>query len=68
MAGITTLLQGLMRHPQFDEIDFSQALRGIIARRSGAGERGGGRVGKHAPVRRAFEGYGLSETTCGIGL
>ena len=61
MAGITTLLQGLMRHPQFDEIDFSK-LRGIIA--GGAalvkevGDEWEARTGS-----RAFEGYGLSETT-----
>jgi long-chain acyl-CoA synthetase len=61
MAGITTLLQGLMRHPQFDEIDFSR-LKGIIV--GGAalvkevGDEWEARTG--APV---FEGYGLSETT-----
>ena len=61
MAGITTLLQGLMRHPQFDEIDFSR-LKGIVV--GGAalvkevGDEWEARTG--APV---FEGYGLSETT-----
>jgi len=61
MAGITTLLQGLMRHSQFDEIDFSK-LKGIIA--GGAalvkevGDEWEARTGA-----RAFEGYGLSETT-----
>ena len=62
MAGITTLLQGLMRHPQFDEIDFSQAcaalLLGGAALVKEVGDEWEARTGA-----RAFEGYGLSETT-----
>ena len=61
MAGINTLLQGLMRHPQFDEIDFSR-VKGIIA--------GGAALVKEISDEwesrtgsRIFEGYGLSETT-----
>ncbi len=61
MTGITTLLQGLMRHPQFDDIDFSR-LKGIIV--GGAalvkevGDEWEARTGA-----KVFEGYGLSETT-----
>jgi long-chain acyl-CoA synthetase len=61
MTGITTLLQGLMRHPQFDDIDFSR-LKGIVV--GGAalvkevGDEWEARTGA-----KVFEGYGLSETT-----
>jgi len=64
MAGVNTLFAGLMRHPQFDEIDFT-ALGGSIA--GGAAlvtsiatewER---RTGS-----KLFEGYALSETASAL--
>ncbi len=64
LAGVNTLLSGLMRHPDFDQIDFS-AVKGTIA--GGAAlvkeiadewlERTGSRI---------FEGYGLSETAAAL--
>ncbi|MDG0972478.1 MAG: AMP-binding protein [Porticoccaceae bacterium] len=61
MASVNTLLQGLMMHPDFDQIDFSK-VRGIIAGGTALvkeiadewDERTGSEI---------FEGYGLSETT-----
>ena len=64
LAGVNTLLSGLMRHPNFDQIDFS-AVKGTIA--GGAAlvkeiadewlERTGSQI---------FEGYGLSETAAAL--
>lgn len=61
MASVNTLLQGLMMHPDFDQIDFSK-VRGIIA--------GGTALVKEIADEwyertgsEIFEGYGLSETT-----
>ncbi len=60
MASVNTLLQGLMMHPDFDRIDFSQ-VKGIIA--------GGTALVKEIAEEwhqrtgsQVFEGYGLSET------
>ena len=61
MASVNTLLQGIMAHPEFDEVDFSH-VRGVIA-------GGTALVKEIADEWQArtgsvvFEGYGLSETT-----
>jgi long-chain acyl-CoA synthetase len=64
LAGVNTLLSGLMRHPDFDSIDFS-AVKGTIA--------GGAALVKEIAdewQRRTnsqiFEGYGLSETSSAL--
>ncbi|GMG86128.1 AMP-binding protein [Biformimicrobium ophioploci] len=63
-AGVNTLFAGLMRHPQFDEIDFSY-LRGSIA--GGAAlvtsvaEEWERRTGS-----KLFEGYAMSETSSSL--
>lgn len=61
MASVNTLLQGLMMHPEFDQIDFSR-VKGVIA--------GGTALVKEIADEwrtrtgsQIFEGYGLSETT-----
>ena len=61
MASVNTLLQGLMMHPEFDQIDFS-GVKGVIA--------GGTALVKEIADEwqartgsQIFEGYGLSETT-----
>jgi len=61
MASVNTLLQGLMMHPEFDQIDFSR-VKGVIA--------GGTALVKEIADEwqsrtgsEIFEGYGLSETT-----
>lgn len=61
MASVNTLLQGLMMHPDFDQIDFSR-VKGIIA--------GGTALVKEIADEwyqrtgsEIYEGYGLSETT-----
>ncbi len=60
MASVNTLLQGMMLHPQFDEIDFSR-VKGIIAGGTALvkeiAEEWQTRTG--SPI---LEGYGLSET------
>ena len=64
LAGVNTLLGGLMRHPDFDSIDFS-AVKGTIA--------GGAALVKEIAdewQRRTnsqiFEDYGLSETAASL--
>jgi len=64
MAGVNTLFAGLMRHPQFDEIDFS-AVTGSIA--------GGAALvssiaseWQRRTESKLFEGYGLSETASSL--
>jgi len=64
LAGVNTLLSGLMRHAEFDSIDFS-AVKGTIA--------GGAALVKEIAdewQRRTnsqiFEGYGLSETSSSL--
>ena len=61
MASVNTLLQRLMMHPDFDQIDFSR-VKGIIA--------GGTALVKEIADQwqqrtgsEIYEGYGLSETT-----
>jgi len=61
MSSVNTLLQGLLAHPEFDEVDFSH-LRGVIA--------GGTALVKEIADEwyartntRILEGYGLSETS-----
>jgi long-chain acyl-CoA synthetase len=64
MAGVNTLFVGLMRHPEFDAIDFSQ-VKGVIA--------GGAALVEEIATewkRRTgsdiYEGYGLSETASSL--
>jgi long-chain acyl-CoA synthetase len=60
MAGVNTLFVGMMAHPDFDQVDYSN-VKGVIA--GGAalvkeiGEEWKARTGSDI-----FEGYGLSET------
>ena len=61
MAGINTLFASLLRHPEFDSVDFSH-VRGVVAGGmtlvSEIAEEWQRRVGS-----RIYEGYGLSETS-----
>lgn len=60
MAGVNTLLSGLMAHPNFDSIDFSH-ITGVIVGGTALvkeiGEEWQRRTGT-----KLYEGYGLSET------
>ncbi|MCA0893451.1 AMP-binding protein [Microbulbifer agarilyticus] len=63
-AGVNTLFAGLMRHPEFDDIDFS-ALRGSIA----GGAALVSSVAKEWERRTGtllFEGYAMSETSSSL--
>ncbi|MFT6098565.1 MAG: long-chain acyl-CoA synthetase [Arenicella sp.] len=61
MAGVNTLLSGLMRHPEFDSVDFSN-ITGVIVGGTALvkeiGEEWQRRTGT-----MLYEGYGLSETS-----
>jgi len=61
MAGVNTLLRGLMAHPEFDSIDFSN-ITGVIVGGTALvkeiGEEWQRRTGT-----MLYEGYGLSETS-----
>ncbi len=61
MAGVNTLLSALMRHPEFDTVDFSN-LTGVIVGGTALvkeiGEQWQQRTGT-----MLYEGYGLSETS-----
>jgi long-chain acyl-CoA synthetase len=61
MAGVNTLLSGLMRHPEFDSIDFSN-ITGVVVGGTALvkeiGEEWQRRTGT-----MLYEGYGLSETS-----
>jgi len=61
MAGVNTLLSGLMKHPEFDSIDFSN-ITGVVVGGTALvkeiGEQWQQRTGT-----MIYEGYGLSETS-----
>ncbi len=63
-AGVNTLFQGMMMHPEFDQIDFSElngAIAGGTALIKEIGEEWYERTGT-----QICEGYGLSETAAAL--
>ena len=63
-AGVNTLFAALMRHPQFDQIDFSQ-LTGSIAG-GAATVTSIAEEWQRRTQSQLFEGYALSETTSSL--
>ena len=64
MAGVNTLFVGLMQHPEFDTIDFSQ-VKGVIAGGAALVEE----IASEWQQRTGseiYEGYGLSETASAL--
>lgn len=60
MAGVNTLLSGLMAHPEFDEIDFSNITGVIVGGTALVKEIGN--AWERRTNTKIYEGYGLSET------
>ena len=64
MAGVNTLFVGLMRHPEFDAVDFSH-VKGVIAGGAALVEEIASEW-KRRTGSEIYEGYGLSETASSL--
>ncbi len=64
MAGVNTLFTALLRHPEFDSLDFSH-LKGVIAGGAALVEEIAEEWQRRTGME-IFEGYGLSETASAL--